>query len=316
VSIGTGNSRPSKNERRDAAREKARLMREEQKKKDRRNKFILQGSLIVVVLAIIAAVVLVITSTMRPPAPGPLNMLSDGIKIGDGFHAVRTAALQPSEEPIPNASNEPSSILDIRLYVDYMCPICGNFEKANADQIKKLVQDGAATVEIHPVAILDRASMGTKYSTRAANAAACVANFSPDNFFDFSALLFQNQPEENSPGLDDDTIIGLAKEAGVSKFTNISSCITDQTFKNWVAAATDRFNSEPFPNAATQPPQHGTPTVYVNGQLYQYTFDKATGAFDPNEFSAFLTKVLGADFSDNSTPSPEPSPSGSPSPSK
>lgn len=311
VSIGTGDSRPSKNQRRDSAREKARQLREEQKKKDRRNKFILQGSLIVVVLAIVAAVIVVITSTIRPPAPGPLNMLSDGIKIGEGFHAVRTAALLPSEEPVPSASNSPSSVLDIRVYVDYLCPICGNFEKANADQIKKLVQDGAATLEIHPVAILDRASMGTKYSTRAANAAACVANFSPDNFFDFSALMYQNQPAENSTGLDDATIIGLAKEAGVSKFTNISSCIKDQTFKNWVAASTDRFNTNPFPNAATQPPQHGTPTVYVNGQLYQYTFNSTTGAFDPAEFAAFLTKVLGANYSDT-TPSPSPSPSPSP----
>jgi protein-disulfide isomerase len=309
VSSATGDSRPSKNERRDAARDKARQLREEQKKKDRRNKFILQGSLIVVVLAIAAAVFLVITSTIRPPAPGPLNMLSDGIKIGDGFHAVPTPGLQPSAEPIPFASNKPSSVLDIRLYVDYMCPICGNFEKANADQIKKLVQDGAATVEIHPVAILDRASMGTKYSTRSANSAACVANFSPNNFFDYSALLFANQPEENSTGLDDDTLIALAKEAGVSKFTNISSCIKDQTFKNWVAAATDRFNSNPFPNAATQPTQHGTPTVYVNGQLYEYTYDQTTGAFDPNQFSAFLTKVLGANFSENAVPSPSPSPS-------
>lgn len=317
MSIGTGDSRPSKNQRRDAAREKARQLREEQKKKDRRNRFILQGSLIVVVLAIIAAVVFVITSTIRPPAPGPLNMLSDGIKIGEGFHAVKTAALQPSEEPVPSASNEPADVLDIRVYVDYMCPICGNFEKANAAQIKKLVQDGAATLEIHPVAILDRVSMGTKYSTRASNATACVANFSPDNFFDFSAILFANQPEENSAGLDDDTLIGFAKEVGVSKYTDIVSCIKNQTFKAWVASSTDRFINNPFPNVAAQPPAgqgHGTPTIFVNGQLYQYNFDQTTGAFDPQEFAAFLVKVLGSSYSDNSVPSPSPSPSTPPAP--
>jgi protein-disulfide isomerase len=309
-----GDSRPSKNERRDAAREKARQLREEQRKKDRRNKFLLQGSLIVVVLAIAAALVLVITSTIRPPAPGPLNMLSDGIKIGEGFHATLTPALQPSEEPVPSASNDPADVLDIRVYVDYLCPICGAFEAANADQIKKLVQDGAATLEIHPVAILDRLSMGTKYSTRASNAAACVANFSPDNFFDFSAILFQQQPEENSTGLDDDTLIELAKEVGVSKFTNISSCIKDQTFKAWVKASTDRFINNPIPNAATQPSQKGTPTIIVNGQLYPYTYDPTTGAFDPQEFASFLVQVLGANYSESSVPSPSPSPSLSPAP--
>lgn len=308
MSIGAGNSKPSKNARRDSAREKARQLREEQKKKDRRNKFILQGSLIVVVLAIVAAVVLVITSTIKPPAPGPLNMLSDGIKIGEGFKAVSTPALQPSAEPVPSASNSPSSVLDIRVYMDYLCPICGNFEAANADQIKKLVQDGVATLEIHPVAILDRASMGTNYSSRATNAAACVANYSPNNFFDFNALMFKNQPKENTAGLDDNAIIAFAKEAGVSQFATISTCIKDQKFKNWVAASTDRFTTNPLPNVAEEPAQRGTPTVYVNGQLYKFTYNNQTGAFDPAEFKAFVTKVLGANFSDTATPSPSPSP--------
>lgn len=313
VSMSTGDSRPTKNQRRDAAREKARKLREEQKKKERRNKFLLQGSLIVVVLAIVAATVLIITSTIKPPVPGPLNMLSDGIKIGENLDAVHTPALQPGDEPIPSASNNSSSILDIRVYVDYLCPICGHFEAANAAQIKKLVTDGAATLEIHPVAILDRLSMGTKYSTRSANAMACVANYSPDNAFEFSALLFENQPQENTAGLSDDQIVALAKEAGVvSKFKDVSSCITDQKFKNWVAGATDRFTSNPLPGVAEQPERPGTPTIYVNGQLYKYTYNSQTGEFDPAEFAAFITKVLGADFSDSATPTPTPTPSPSP----
>lgn len=307
----SGGARVSKNERRAAARDKARALREEQKKKDRRNKFILQGSLIVVTLAIVAAIAIVITSTIRPPAPGPLNMLSDGIKIGLKFDAVATPALQPSAEPVPSSSNQPADVLDIRVYIDYMCSYCGNFEKANAAQIKKLVGDGAATLEIHPLAILDRVSMGTKYSTRASNAAACVANFSPNNFFDFSALLYEHQPAENTAGLSDSELIGYAKEAGVSKFTDISSCIKDQSFKSWTAAATDRFTTNPIPNVQAQPAQKGTPTVYVNGQLYNATLD-STGNYDPQEFAAFMVKVLGSSFVKGSTPSPTPSPSATP----
>jgi len=308
-----GAERLSKNERRSAARDKARTLREEQKKKDRRNKFILQGSLILVTLGIVAAIAVVIYSTIRPPAPGPLNMLSDGIKIGENFEAVTTPALQPSQEPVPSASNNPTDVLDIRIYVDYLCPICGGFEAANAEQITKLVGEGAATLEIHPVAILDRLSMGTKYSTRAANSAACVANFSPNNFYDYSALLFKNQPAENTAGLTDDELISLAKEAGVSRVSDVTSCIQDQTFKNWVAGATGRFNSNPIPNVLSQPAQKGTPTVYVNGELYTAQLD-SNGNFDPQEFAAFLVKVLGTSFVENSTPSPEPSASETPAP--
>lgn len=312
ISGSGGDSRPNKNQRRVAARDKARQLREEQKKKDRRNRFILQGSLIVVTLAIVAAIAVVIYSTIKPPAPGPLNMLSDGIKIGQDFKAVPTAALQPSEEPVPSSSNDPSDVLDIRVYVDYMCPICGGFEAANAAQIKKLVGEGAATLEIHPVAILDRVSMGTKYSTRASNAAACVANFSPDHFFDFSAILFQNQPKENTEGLSDGQLVGFAKEAGVSRLTAVTSCIKDQTFKGWVKAATDRFINNPIPGLGEQPSEKGTPTVVVNGQLYKFTFDQTTGAFDPQEFASFLVQVLGSKFTEDSSPSPSPSASPAP----
>lgn len=313
MSTESGGSTPSHNQRRSAAREKAKQLRDEQKKKDRRNRFILQGSLIVVVLAIIAVVFLVITSTIKPPAPGPRNMLSDGIKIGEGLDAVRTRALQPSSEPLPFASNEPSSILDIRIYADYLCPVCGGFERANAEQIKKLVNDGVATVEIHPVAILDRLSMGTKYSTRATNAAACVANYSPDNFFRFNALLFEHQPEEKTMGLSDVRLVELAKEAGVvSAFTKVTQCVEKQEFRPWVVSATNRFSTNPVPNVAVQPQQPSTPLIYVNGQLYEYTVDRTTGEFDPKEFTAFITKVLGADFTEKSVPSPSPSPSPSP----
>ena len=89
MTSSTGETPTPKNERRDAARDKARLLRVEQKKKDFRNKLILQGSLVFVVLAIVATVILVITSSIRPPSPGPLNMLSDGIKIGQSFDAVQ-----------------------------------------------------------------------------------------------------------------------------------------------------------------------------------------------------------------------------------
>ncbi len=313
MTIDKGETPARKNERREAARDKARLLRVEQKKKDLRNKLILQGSLVVVVLAIVAAVFLVITSSIRPPAPGPLNMLSDGVKIGANLETVRTQALKPSSEPVPFASNEPSTVLDIRIYSDYLCPICGGFEEANADQIKQLVSDGNATVEIHPVAILDRLSMGSKYSSRAANAAACVANSSPDNFFDFNALLFANQPAENSTGLDDAKLIELAKEAGVvSKFKKVSQCIEDQSFKGWVVGATDRFTSTPLPNVAVQPEKLGTPTIYVNGQLYEFTIDPNTKRFDPKEFAKFYNKVLGADFTEKSAATPTPTPTPAP----
>ncbi len=304
--IRPSRSQPTKNERRQEARDKARALREQHRKRERRNKYLLQGGLIVAALAIVAVVTVVITTSIRPPAPGPLNMLSDGIVIGTGFEAETTPALAAGEDPVESTPAEGSTAIPIQIWLDYQCPVCGQFEKANADQISTLVDQGIATVEIHPVAILDRASQGTRYSTRSANAAACVANYSPNDFFDFSALLFADQPAENTEGLTDDELIAIAQNAEVGKASAVEKCITDIEFENWVADATDRATAdEALVNPANN--SFGTPTVFVGGTRYTGAPDDAT------EFAKFVAAADGAAFQE-STASPSPSPSVSPAP--
>ena len=65
-------------------------------------------------------------------------------------------------------------------YIDFMCPICNKFEETYGDEILDLVNNGTITLNIHPIAILDRYSQGTAFSTRAANAMYCVAENDPD----------------------------------------------------------------------------------------------------------------------------------------
>jgi protein-disulfide isomerase len=302
----SGDKGLSKNERREAARDKARVLREQQRKKDRRSRVILQGSLVVLVLVIVTVVGLVVANGVRPPSPGPLNMMSDGIKIGQGFKAVPTAALQPDASPVPSKTNS-ANVIDLRLYIDYQCPYCGQFESTNATQIKKWLSTGAATLEIHPLAILDQASLGKKYSTRAANAAACVANYSPNQFFDYSALLFANQPKENTEGLTDAKLISLANQAKVVKADSVKNCITDQKFKSWTNAATSRATTDPLPGTNVKK-LAGTPTVIINGKKYDGAIDNA------GDFAAAVSKAAGDSFAADSTATPSPTPSTTPAP--
>src|SRR4029078_9286972 len=64
----------------------------------------------------------------------------------------------------------------VEIYQDYMCPYCGAFEKEAQATIDKLISDGKIQLTIHPIAILDEFSNGTKYSTRASAAAACASD--------------------------------------------------------------------------------------------------------------------------------------------
>jgi len=305
MSNSNGAERQTKNERRDAAREKARLLREEQRKKDRRTRWIVQGSVIGATLAIVAVIALVIMNSVQPPAPGPRNMLSDGILIGEGFEAVPTEGIQPGELPVAHVRDEESDVISIQVFLDYLCPICGVFEETNGEQIATWVESGAATVEIFPYAILDRASQGTKYSTRSANAAACVANYSPNQFYDFNTILFENQPEENTVGLSDDELVALTVEANVEKAPSIGQCIRDQKFKTWVADARERHGTGPVPNSNVASVT-GTPTIIVNGVQYTGSLNDAAA------FSAFVLQAANASFNDKAsstaTPTPTPAP--------
>lgn len=303
---GSGDERLSKNQRRGAARDKARLLREQQKKKDRRSRIALQGGLIVVSLAIVAIVTVVIVTSVRPPSPGPLNMQSDGITIGTGFEAVTTPALAAGGTPVETTPDAESGAIPIQIWLDYQCPVCNDFEKANAEQIATLVTQGVATVEIHPVAILDRASLGARYSSRAANAAACVSNYSPNSFYDFSAALFANQPAEGTSGLTDEELIAVAGDVGVSSSNNISDCITGENFKSWAADATERATTNPA--LLSEAGSFGTPTVMVSGKRY-------TGSpSDSTAFAQFVAATDGEAFTEENSASPSPSPSPAPAP--
>ncbi|MGV8886341.1 MAG: DsbA family protein [Microbacteriaceae bacterium] len=297
----------SKNERRAAARDKAKTLRDQQRKKDKRGRLLIQGGVLLAFVAIVATVAIVLVTTInRPETAGPRNMASDGILIGENFVAKPTAAIQPGSMPTPNTRDEKSDVISIQLYIDYFCPICGTFEDANGDQIDKWVETGAATVELFPYAILDSRSQGTKYSTRAANAAACVADLSPDQFYDFHEALFAARPKEDTAGLSDDELIALTKKSNVTSATSIAKCITDQKFKAWVAEARERHRTGPIPNADVAIIK-GTPTAIVNGVRYTGPLNNA------DAFADFVLQRANSTYNNNQTSSPTPTPVPTPS---
>ena len=298
MTIGSPGSRPTRNERREDARSKAKEHRIAQQKKDKRNRFLLQGGIAVAVIAVIAVVALSISSSVKPAGPGPVNMASDGIVLGIGMKAQPTEALADGAAPVPSVAT-PGTI-DIRIYQDYLCPYCKDFDVTNSDQIQKLVESGAATVEVHPIALLTSRSAGTKYSLRAASAAACVANYSPDDFWAMNQAFYTQQPAEGTAGLDDSMIKDLIQASGASNTAAINKCIDDKTFEKWAQAATDRALTGPLPGTQVASVQ-GTPTVLVNGIQYQGSLTDAAA------FNSFVLQVAAASYS-TATPTPTPTP--------
>jgi protein-disulfide isomerase len=293
----------SQNHRREAAREKARELRDQRRKTEKRNRFLLQGGIVVGILVVLGVIALIVTTSIQPAAAGPLNMRSDGIIIGKDLKVVRTGAVPENGKPIATERDKKSSVVSIRIYLDYFCPECNAFETANRSQLTSWLKQGAVTLEIHPISILDRSSLGTAYSTRAANAAACVANYSPDDFWAFTQEMYVKQPKEVTTGLSDSQILGVMKDAKVHRISQITPCVTKEKFKGWVDSATARATNGPLPDSTVASVTGTPPTVIVDGVAYPITNDVGS----PTAFAAFVEQTAGAQFdSGTSTPTPTP----------
>ncbi len=145
----------------------------------------------------------------------------------------------------------------VSVYADFMCPFCGQFERANGEPLQAAVAADTVKLEIHPMSFLDSQSAGAKYSTRAANAFVTVADADPAAALRFNQLLFANQPGEGTNGLSDQQIATLASQAGAS--SQVVASFGEQRFVPWI----EQLTQQAFGSGIT-----GTPTVTINGQPF------------------------------------------------
>ncbi|MBF4585824.1 DsbA family protein [Curtobacterium sp. VKM Ac-2887] len=264
----TNNDRPTKNERRQHAREVSRQRADAEKRRKRRNKWFLQGGIGLGIIAIAAIITLVVVNVNNAPAvsaAGPKNMATGAIQFtGEGGEVtpVTTKAVTAKGTPSAVPTSNTDGAVAVTEYVDWACPVCKQFEAAYADQILDKVKSGDATLAIQPVSILDNSYAGSRYASRAANAAMCVANYAPDKFLDVQTQFFDNQPAEGTRGLTNAEIAKLVKAGGATG-SNVSECVSSEQFKGWVTKSTKLVTAD---EALQGTRGFGTPTVVVDGK--------------------------------------------------
>jgi protein-disulfide isomerase len=303
-------SEATPNEARELAREKAKAIREKHRRSDSRRRFLFIGAGLVALVAVVAIIASSLIASIPNSTADPRNTSGSGILVGVGPSAPPTSSPAPKLATESRASAAASAAVSIVVYTDYLCAGCGEFDRANDEQMRTWLESGAASLEVHPVSLLNSRSQGTQYSTRAANAAACVVDHSPDQFFDFHAALFVDQPEESTAGLTDEQLLERAVDAGVEAADAVGDCIRDERFKSWVNAGTENALQGPLPGSDVRQ-LVDTPTVLVNGVQYS----GAPG--DAASFAAFVLEAAGHAFSaeDTATPTPAPTtPAATPTP--
>ncbi|QCR19902.1 DsbA family protein [Agrococcus sp. SGAir0287] len=221
-----------------------------------------------VVSALLATLVLAGCVLVPPPAPSPAGAAS-GFPANMASHGVlQTDAgvvTTPEAAAAPVPTTDVGDRIHVVVYVDLLCPFCGQFEATNGAMLADAVAAGEVALETHPVSFLDRLSLGTEYSTRAANLVAAVASLHPEATPAVLRALFEQQPAEDTTGLDDDELLAIAAAAGAQSEA-LDEAVAAVAFRPFVEAATEAATTQPLPGDGS--PLTGTPTVLVDGARY------------------------------------------------
>ena len=271
------NETQTKAQRREAARAEALALREAQAKRDKRNRLITIGALVAGLLVLVGVFLAVWI-----PAMNDRNQTIDAVTAGNLSEVTNpatgndTGGIPIGADGVAGTDNGADAV-EVGVYLDYMCPICGQFEDINGESLDALREAGDVTVVLHPVSILDRASQGTQYSTRSASAVAYVADQAPEALNEFNALLFANQPAENTEGLTDQQLADFAEQAGAS--SEVAAAIADgtatETFADWAATATNLVTQDES-LANPQSGGFGTPTITIDGERWDGNWSDPT----------------------------------------
>lgn len=261
------NPRPGKAQRKSETHEQARLVTEERERRENRASFLIKWGVVAAVIAILVIVGLIVAGNLRDQVPDSGPAPAHGNEFG-GITLTSTTELAPTSvssvdvaslpEDAPSAADPPPGVaasgaeepVQVVAYVDVNCVHCANFERTHAEQIQTWLDEGSITFEYRNVAYLDPNSQ-TDYSSRGAAALACVADSSPRAYWNFSVAVFGNF--ENGELSDTE----LAEMAVVAGSEDISTCLSENTFRPWV-----KFTTQ----AAEVYGVGGTPTVFVDGE--------------------------------------------------
>lgn len=265
-------SQKTSKQQRSTGRDAARRILDTEKKGRRRRSVLIKTGIVAAIIAAVTVAGFIIgssaSSDVADAGPVPDNgniyggiMLPAPERPDETDLQVDTAAIPPAAaEGIPAgvAAPESGKPAKVVLYLDANCSHCAAFEEKYGTLLEARVQDGLIDLETRSVAFLDRASP-TNYSSRAANALACVADWAPDKYLPFTRAMFRAGQENGE--LANKDLIALAESFDVK---NAQECITEGTFRPFAK----------FTDAAAE--AHGitaTPAVFINGKAWDLSGD-------------------------------------------
>jgi len=154
----------------------------------------------------------------------------------------------------PAAANSKVPTLDV--YVDFQCPVCGQFEKTFGPTLTSMAKAAQVKYVVHMMSFLDD-NLNNDSSKRATNAASCAAD--AGKFAEYHSAVFAAQPAKEGDGYTDAQLTEFAQTAG----------ITGPALTTWQQCTTSGQHNQYVADVATTSGKAGvtgTPTVMLNGK--------------------------------------------------
>ncbi len=260
-----------------AAIEKA---RQEQMAKDQRRATII-GAVVVIIVLVAAALIGFFVWRANHPQTSSTQTTS----VQEAKTAVEKVETKPTNLDgnwgyllSKNGINKPiKNVPTVTLYMDFMCPACGTYERSVDSTLSKMYEAGQVNLELFPMGFLD-ASSTDEYSTRSASAIAYVAQHEPEHLFSAIQAMYEEdfQPQEayNYKSVSNAKIAAQLEKGGVSHA--VAQASIKGTYTAWIKAMRSYV---PLTTRAQHPTgqykgQMTTPTVLINNT---YLDDLQTG---------------------------------------
>ncbi|WP_127842893.1 DsbA family protein [Actinomyces wuliandei] len=262
--MASNQPRPTKAQRREEARARAKALREQEARRQRRATIArrsLLGAAVVGVAGVSSYVI--------------YNHLQDSGGTGSAQFptagAIATTRADRSGVPEPVLSNGswtygPSSELDtissqapvLDVYFDYSCHFCASFETTHAAEISTLLSQGRITLVLHPSTIL-----GKEWTDQAMNAMGVVLDEAPNQSMAFHTAVMELfgriYEAQDTSMMTTENLVAAATSAQVP--TEVSArfeeAVNDNTYEEWTTLAQE---------AASAVGVTATPTVYLDGE--------------------------------------------------
>lgn len=243
-----------------SAREQARKMQQEQERKERMRSLLLRLGVVAVAVAVVVGLTFYVVNRgggdgggqyTTGAAPSVANE-EGGITLtstteladGDDLGEVSSDDVPGSAGAVPGGvETEEGEVPHVVIYSDPSCPSCQQFDAQNHEQIGQWLDAGEITVEYRLVNLVN-----PQYAQRANAASACVAESSPESYFDFLGQTTLGGEQSV------DELVSAAEGMGA----DISECMEDTTFHAFTGYTTSQ--------AQTQESFSGTPTIFVDGE--------------------------------------------------